>query len=185
MSAVRDAIAAHLALIEHDETLFNDDDDMIACPAEVEASERACLASFNNLMAAPCLTLEDVRAKADYLLHGTIGERKPVLDDLTGPEGSDVNDPAGPLVAFLKSLAGDGAFDGAPTAEEEWITVHDEGSAFDFDKIQITTRERLSKNLVPIAYVEIGFSEAMNAEQRGCADLIVRSVNANLSQVRS
>lgn len=77
-----------------------DDDETTA-----DASEKACLDAFHALLAAPCGTMADVAAKADYILNGTVGRRQTLLSDLIGPGGEDPTDPAGPLVSFLRSLA--------------------------------------------------------------------------------
>jgi len=56
-----------------------------------------------------------------------------------------------------------------------WIPIA--GDLFDEGCILITTNQRIENDKIPIATVEIDFSEPMNSEQIANAALIVRSVN--------
>lgn len=95
---VLDAISAHRTLIEDDERLFNDDFQPIVSPEVLVASENAVDAAFDALVVAPCTSLDEVRAKVDYILNGTIGVRDEVLDGLL-PDGTDDR-----LKDFMRSL---------------------------------------------------------------------------------
>ncbi len=100
------AIAAHRSAVAADEAMFNDDGDLLVSPAEVDASEAVCNAAFVAMLAQPCVSIDDVRAKAEYLLTENVGERCPILWDLTGFDdgAGDTYAEDGNLMTFLRSL---------------------------------------------------------------------------------
>lgn len=95
---VLDAISAHRTLIEDDERLFSDDCQPLVSAEVLAASEAAVQAAFDALVVAPCTSLDEVRAKVDYVLNGTIGVRDELLDGLL-PDGTDDR-----LKDFMRSL---------------------------------------------------------------------------------
>jgi hypothetical protein len=59
-----------------------------------------------------------------------------------------------------------------------WVVCeNDPADSMDYDKIWVTTDDRLYKSLVPIAEVGIDYSEPINSEQKANAEFIVRAVN--------
>jgi hypothetical protein len=59
-----------------------------------------------------------------------------------------------------------------------WVSYEGENFA-EFDKIIITTDDRLYNSKVPIAEISINYSEPMEAEQKANAEFILRAVNSH------
>lgn len=60
-----------------------------------------------------------------------------------------------------------------------WVDVENDEDSIDWDKVYITTDDRVYKSLIPIAEVSIGYSEPMNSEQIANAAFLVRAVNSH------
>lgn len=83
-------IAAHKAAVLADEAMFDGDGNCldVAGAAATEQSEKQ---AFIALVDAPCRSSEEVSAKIDYFLNGTIGERSTLIEYLTA-YGEDLED---------------------------------------------------------------------------------------------
>jgi hypothetical protein len=70
--SVIDAIAAHCAAFLHDDSLFNDEGDVLAHVDDdtVNAADLAEIARFRAFISAPCLSHTDVQAKIAYMHDG-------------------------------------------------------------------------------------------------------------------
>ena len=53
-----------------------------------------------------------------------------------------------------------------------WIVVSNEESKFDYDKLHITTEDRIYRSLVPIAEVGVDYNEPLESEQQANAILL-------------
>lgn len=103
-SAVAAAIDEHRRLVLVDEDLFDAAGRTLVTADRLAASEAATDAAWMAMMAAPCFTLADVRAKAGYVLGETIGERDELVRGMTGPADRDTYAPDACLPTFLRSL---------------------------------------------------------------------------------
>lgn len=91
-----DLVEAHRATILVDDASFNDGGDAldVALAEETGAAERAAYLEF---IRAQCQTADDVQAKLDYILNGSVGVRDTLLDCLID-YGDDLGE------RFLRSL---------------------------------------------------------------------------------
>lgn len=104
---VTDIIAAHRAALLEDEASYTDD--CLAISDElVERTGAAELTAYTEFVRAPCQTAEDVQAKLDYILNGSVGVRETLLQCLA-PDGACFEDWL--LVPFLRSLVIEAAGD--------------------------------------------------------------------------
>ena len=71
--------------------------------------------------------------------------------------------------------------------KEPWIVVSNEESKFDYDKLHITTEDRVYRSLVPIAEVGVDYNEPLESEQQANAILLAAAPDllAALKEVMS
>lgn len=99
-AAVTDIIAAHRAALLEDEASFSDDGLAISDEL-VERTGAAEQAAYLAFVHAPCQTANDVQAKLDYILNGSVGVRETLLQCLA-QDGECFEDWL--LEPFLRSL---------------------------------------------------------------------------------
>ena len=97
---VEGLIASHRNAVIADEALFDDDGKPLVARKAVKESERAEWEAFINLVNARCIKDDDVRAKIDYFVNGTIGIRSSLIEYLIEYSDGDV-DLVGALLTSL------------------------------------------------------------------------------------
>lgn len=75
-------IEAHKLAVAADEAMFDDDGNCIDATG-ADGTEQSERQAFIALVDAPCHSSEEMAAKVDYFLNGTIGERSTLIEYLT------------------------------------------------------------------------------------------------------
>ncbi len=104
INPVLHAIETHRAALLADEASFDEHGQPVDLVL-VDQTGTAGIAAYDAFIKAPCTSVEDIQAKLDYLLNGSVGVRKTLLDCLTAEEYGGFD---GQKV-FLRSLILEGA----------------------------------------------------------------------------